>query len=90
MKVDVVQCFNQKDNFVHFFSMLTFDRSKILGTGYFGIVFEGLLGETKVAVKRIPIHHAATNQQEEKALKTLDHINVNKLFHVEEDQDFKY
>ena len=70
--------------------MLTFDRAKVLGKGGFGIVFEGVLGENKVAVKRIPIDHAATNEQEERALKTLDHINVNKLFHVEEDQDFKY
>ena len=70
--------------------MLTFDREKILGVGGFGIVYEGVLGETKVAVKRIPIHHVATNEQEENALKILDHINVNKLLHVEMDQDFKY
>ena len=70
--------------------MLTFDRAKVLGNGGFGIVFEGILGETKVAVKRIPIDHAATNEQEENALKILDHINVNKLLHVEMDQDFKY
>ena len=70
--------------------MLTFDRAKVLGVGGFGIVFEGILGETKVAVKRIPIDHAATNEQEENALKILDHINVTKLLHVEKDQDFKY
>jgi hypothetical protein len=70
--------------------MLTFDRSKILGTGGFGIVYEGVWDGNTVAVKRIPIHHVATNEQEEKALKILDHINVNKLLHVEMDQDFKY
>ena len=70
--------------------MLTFDRKKILGKGGFGIVFEGVLGETKVAVKRIPIDHAANDEREEKALKILNHINVNKLLHVEMDQDFKY
>ena len=70
--------------------MLTFDRAKILGTGGFGIVYEGVWSGNTVAVKRIPIDHAATNEQEENALKILDHINVNKLLHVEKDQDFKY
>jgi hypothetical protein len=44
----------------------------------------------KVAVKRIPLEKAGSNEQEEKALEMLDHTNVIKLFHVEEDQDFKY
>jgi serine/threonine protein kinase len=82
--------FLTKGPFIHFFSMLTFDRAKVLGKGGFGIVYEGVWGETKVAVKRIPINHAATNEREEKALKMLNHINVNKLLHVEKDQDFKY
>jgi serine/threonine protein kinase len=79
--------------------MLTFDRKKVLGKGGFGTVYEGVWGreiykgvwrETKVAVKRIVVGDAATTEQEEKALKMLDHRNVIKLFHVEEDQDFKY
>ncbi len=70
--------------------MLTFDRAKILGKGGFGTVYEGVWNGNTVAVKRIPIDRTATDEQEERALKILDHINVNKLFHVEEDQDFKY
>jgi serine/threonine protein kinase len=70
--------------------MLTFDRQKVLGKGGFATVYEGIWGETKVAVKRFLIGDAAGNEQEEKALKMLDHTNVIKLFHVEEDQDFKY
>jgi serine/threonine protein kinase len=70
--------------------MLTFDRQKVLGVGGFGTVYQGVWGETKVAVKRFLIGDAASNEQEEKALKMLDHPNVIKLFHVEEDQDFKY
>jgi serine/threonine protein kinase len=70
--------------------MLTFDRQKVLGVGGFGTVYEGVWGGTKVAVKRILIKDAASNEQEEKALKMLHHPNVIKLFHVEEDQDFKY
>ncbi|EFX66697.1 hypothetical protein DAPPUDRAFT_331836 [Daphnia pulex] len=69
--------------------MLTFDRTKILGIGGFATVYEGIWGETKVAVKRISIEKAASNEPEVKALQMLDHRNVIKLFHVEEDLDFK-
>jgi hypothetical protein len=70
--------------------MLTFDRQKVLGVGFSGTVFEGVWGKTKVAVKRILIKDAASNEQEEKALKMLHHENVIKLFHVEKDLDFRY
>jgi serine/threonine-protein kinase/endoribonuclease IRE1 len=70
--------------------MLTLDRKKILGEGGFAIVFEGTWRRVKVAVKRIPLEKAASNEPEVMALKMLDHTNVIKLFHVEEDQDFKY
>ncbi len=65
-------------------------HTKILGVGGFGTVFECTWGGVKVAVKRILKSNAITTEQEEKALKMLDHTNVIKLFHVEEDQDFKY
>jgi len=70
--------------------MLTLDRNKILGVGGFATVFEGAWDGKKVAVKRIPVEKAASNEPEVKALKMLDHPNVIKLFHVKEDQDFKY
>jgi hypothetical protein len=70
--------------------MLTLDRKKVLGVGGFAIVFEGTWCETKVAVKRIPLENAASNEPEVKALQMLHHRNVIKLFHVEEDEDFKY
>ncbi|XP_046638443.1 serine/threonine-protein kinase/endoribonuclease IRE2-like isoform X2 [Daphnia pulicaria] len=69
--------------------MLTLDRKKILGEGGFATVFEGAYDGVKVAVKRIPLEKAASIEQEEKALKMLHHPNVIKLFHVEEDQDFR-
>jgi serine/threonine protein kinase len=70
--------------------MLTLDRNKVLGVGGFATVFEGAYDGVKVAVKRIPLEKAASIEQEEKALKMLHHPNVIKLFHVEEDQDFRY
>jgi serine/threonine protein kinase len=77
--------------FSPFGSMLTIDREKILGKGKYGIVYEGVWGATKVAIKRIPVEKAASrNEREVNALKKFDHENVIKLFHVEEDTDFKY
>ncbi len=62
-----------------------------LGSGGFGVVFQGEWNNEKVAVKRI-IKSASTTrdeQEEEKALKKLDHPNVIKLLHVESDNTFK-
>ncbi len=73
-----------------FVSKLKIDRAKILGEGGFGIVFEGVWGEIKVAVKRIPVEKAASSKREENALKIFNDEHVIKLFHVEEDQNFKY
>jgi serine/threonine protein kinase len=70
--------------------MLRIDRKKILGRGGYGVVYEGNWGETKVAIKRIPRDNAAGGKQEEDALKRLNHENIIKLFHVEEDPDFRY
>jgi serine/threonine protein kinase len=71
--------------------MLTIDRAKILGKGKYGIVYEGVWGENQVAIKRIPIDNVAnSNGREVNALKKFDHENVIKLFHVEEDKDFRY
>ena len=70
--------------------MLTFDRTKILGRGTFGSVYEGVWGETKVAVKRIALENAVSSEQEINALTKCNHENIIKLFHVEEDQDFRY
>jgi serine/threonine protein kinase len=76
--------------FSSFDSKLTFDRRKILGEGGFSTVYEGAWGETKVAVKRILVGDAASNEQEEKVLKMLHHTNVIKLYDVVEHRDFKY
>ncbi|XP_046439799.1 serine/threonine-protein kinase/endoribonuclease IRE1-like [Daphnia pulex] len=68
---------------------LTINREKILGKGKYGIVYEGVWGETKVAIKRIPLDHAASSKGELNMQIAFDHENVVKLFHVEEDEDFK-
>jgi serine/threonine protein kinase len=69
---------------------LTIDRAKILGKGTYGIVYEGAWRERKVAVKRISLENATGSKREESALQKCNHENVIKLFHVEENMDFKY
>lgn len=65
-----------------------FDRSKILGSGTFATVYEGLAG---VAVKRIELIKVTERfkGREEAAMKIMDHPNVLKLLDAKEDFDFK-
>ena len=73
--------------------MFSFDRKKILGRGGFATVFEGVLNDQRVAVKRISLtdQEPTRNGEEspEEVLQRLDHLNVIKLFHVHSDEDFK-
>ena len=63
--------------------------NKILGKGGFGIVFEGVWRGKPVAIKRIALSDITSNQREEEALQRLDHPNVIKLLHVENDPMFR-
>jgi serine/threonine protein kinase len=68
---------------------MEFDRNKILGEGGCAAVYEGEWHGKPVAVKRINKNEVTSNEREEDALKTLNHQNVIKLFHVESDVDFR-
>ena len=63
------------------------DRSNRLGEGGYGAVFQGKFNGKDVAVKRIDL--PKVDENEELALKQLDHPNVIKLLHSESDNDFK-
>ena len=63
--------------------------NKLIGQGGFGKVFEAVWGEQKVAIKRIALSDITSNQREEEALQRLDHPNVIKLLHVENDPMFR-
>lgn len=80
--------------------MLPSPERKQLGKGGFGIVFEGTLHGNPVAIKRIDKtefilpnesldQRNSRLQREEQAMKNLDHPNVLKLLHVEDDDHFK-
>jgi serine/threonine protein kinase len=66
---------------------IEFNRQVRLGRGGFGSVFPGTFQGRKVAIKRVELVNATDNEEE--ALKQLDHPNIVKLFHVECTDDFK-
>ncbi len=67
---------------------IEFNSQVRLGRGGFGSVFPGTFQGRKVAIKRVELINATDNEEE--ALKQLDHPNIVKLFHVECNEDFKY
>ncbi len=72
-------------------SALEYDRGKMLGKGTFGKVYLGTWGENRqpVAVKRLLTDDAKASENEERALKNLNHPNIIKLFDVQGDSDFR-
>ena len=58
-----------------------------LGEGGFGDVYRGSFDGQTVAVKRIVLDKVDTN--EEAFLSEYEHPNVLKLFHTEQNRDFK-
>jgi serine/threonine protein kinase len=67
---------------------IQYNRTVPLGEGGYGSVFQGTFKGREVAVKRVELVND-TNNNEEEALKRLDHPNIVKLFHVECTEDFK-
>ncbi|KAK4004966.1 hypothetical protein OUZ56_006692 [Daphnia magna] len=73
-------------------STMRFSRENILGRGAFACVFGGTLNEVPVAVKRIQLHDLEDEikSREENILKSMNHENVLKIVHIEENEDFKF
>jgi serine/threonine protein kinase len=74
-------------------STWTLDRSKLLGKGAYGTVFEGQWRGIPVAVKRVPNNskkEREARQEESTLLKLSNHLNVAKLFHIDSDEHSKY
>lgn len=65
----------------------------LLGSGAHSHVFRGQYGQNAVAFKRIQKLHTPQQEgpiDEDEALKRLDHPNVMKLLHVENQNEFRY
>ncbi|KAI9561068.1 hypothetical protein GHT06_012024 [Daphnia sinensis] len=87
--------------FANFFSpkrsqpTMKYDKENVLGRGFSAQVFSGTFNGKQVAVKRIEKSMGmnldeAAQKLEEDTMKNLDHPNVLKLLHVQDDDDFKY
>jgi serine/threonine-protein kinase/endoribonuclease IRE1 len=63
---------------------------KELGSGGYGIVFQGEWNNIQVAVKQILSSKVESNKREEEALQKLNHPNVIKLFYVESNSENRY
>ncbi len=66
---------------------IEFNPKDRLGKGSHGSVFSGKFDGRQIAVKRIQL--IDTDEREEEALQRLNHLNVVKLFHVENHEAFK-
>ena len=77
-------------------SRLSYNENGVLAKGVAGFVFRGSFDDAKipVAVKRVQLANmhkkAAIQKRNEDLLSVLDHPNVIKLLHIEQDQSFKY
>ncbi len=65
------------------------ETSKVLGKGGFSYVFEGSYHKEIVAIKRVLLENVESTKHEEEAMKKLDHPNVIKLLHTQDDSHFR-
>lgn len=70
-------------------SLLQYDLQNLLSsTGTFSLVYDVVTIEgSSLAVKRVPIKECATKSFDE--LKQLDHSNIIRLLHFDQDDDYK-
>lgn len=65
-------------------------NNHVLGSGAFSDVFLGKFGGSSVAVKRVPLKNMLIKKQPQKeSLMNLDHDNVVKLFHHEDNSVYR-
>ena len=68
--------------------LMNINKTKILGRGGFGYVYEGTFKRKHVAIKRIP-KEWSDSSCEEKVQSKFRHLNVLKLLHFKVDDQFK-
>lgn len=72
---------------------LSYNENAVLCKGTNGFFFRGFLNGIEIAVKRVQLANVQkepTQKKEEEGLSSLNHRNVIKLLHVEQDSTFRY
>ena len=68
-----------------------FTIGELIGTGGFGTVHHGTFRSSKVAIKKVQILRLdQRGPREYKSMKLLNHPNVLKLLHWQDDADFRF
>ena len=62
--------------------------SQLIGRGRFGIIYDGTLDDQPVVVKKVRLTDVQV-EKERISMQQLQHVNVIKLLHVEDDDEFR-
>lgn len=71
------------------YTRLEVDRSAVIYNGTYGPVYRGNLGSFDVAVKVVEIKRSTVNNNQEKALLRLEHPNIVRLIHVDQQGEYR-
>ena len=62
--------------------------SQLIGRGCFGVIYDGTLDDQPVVVKKVRLADVKV-EKERISMQQLQHVNVIKLLHVEDDGEFR-
>lgn len=68
---------------------IVFNNKDVLGKGGYATVFLGSWNEKPVAVKRVQLVDVDNCKPGEEGLRKLNHDNIIKLYHSEDNSDFR-
>ena len=73
---------------------ISFCKEKLLGKGSWSVVYEGIFGQRRVAVKRMTVDTGDEKRSIQREIKVISkadrHHNIVRFFHTESDENFIY